>query len=178
LDPDTNELIYDEVKDHGKNAPGENIFKLDQVFFPINIASCHWTLGYVDMKKCLIYYYDLMCNGYDDDGKGKHFQNQIYKYLREEHISLTDWNMVDPMHTSTKGPLQDDCYNCRPFVVLIVDAICTLGVPPDILFLFGDWNISAKDMDTYRYRMGAMILKKDMPAIQNLPLPIEKTVTS
>jgi hypothetical protein len=41
----------------------------------------------------------------------------------------------------------------------------SVGVPPEVLFLFGDWNISAHDMDTYRYRMGVIILKKDMPAI-------------
>lgn len=182
VDQDTNELIYDEIKDHGKNAPGGDIFNLHHVFFPINIKNVHWTLGYVDMKKHLIYYYDPMCHGCDQSGMGRLYTNLIWKYLEEEHFSLrkerlpSDWNMVDPMHI--KGPQQTDTWNCGPFVTLIVEAICTLGVPPEVLFLFGDWSISSKDMDAYRYRMGAIIMKKEIPALPNLPLPIEKTVSS
>jgi Ulp1 family protease len=176
----TNALSYASVKKHSSKAPGGNIFNLENVFFPINLQEQkHWTLGYVHMTRKLVYYYDPMGHTYSD---GKKYQRLIHKYLREEHISLfnkdipADWCFVDVRHT--KGPKQKDLHNCGPLIVMIVDAICTLGVPPEVLFLFGDWDLTDVDMNRFRHRMGNLILQGELPAIQDLPAKIEGELTS
>jgi Ulp1 family protease len=131
------------------------------------------------MKKKLIYYYDALYQ--TDTINGPDYQNRIHKYLRQEHEKITkkelspDWSFVDVRHT--KGPLQMDGRNCGPHIILIVDAICTLSVPPEVLFLFEDWNTTSEDLDKYRYRLGHLILKAELPAIQDLPTKIDKELT-
>jgi hypothetical protein len=71
-----------------------------------------------------------------------------------------------------------DPHNCGPHIVMIVDAICTLGVPPEVLFLFGDWAFSEIVMNRYHHCMGHLILKAELPAIQDLPTKIEGDLTS
>ena len=67
------------------------------------------------------------------------------------------------------GPSQSDDYNCGVFITFVIDAIVNLEVNPDILFLYDEWNISPEDMNKYRHRMGASILKKAVPGIPDLP---------
>jgi Ulp1 family protease len=173
-------LFYKNVSTRANKVPGGKIFNLDHLFFPMH--QCHWILGYVDVKKKLIYYYDSLFP--TDKMDGQNFQKKIHKYLRAEHISVTkkdltaEWCFVDVGHT--KGPKQMAGHNCGPHIAMMVDAICTLGVPPEVLFLFGDWNTSSEDMDRYRYRMGHLILKAELPTIQDLPTKIDsdKELTS
>jgi Ulp1 family protease len=132
-------LSYCNVCTHASNAPGRNIFNLDHLFFLVNLHRSHWTLEYVDVKKKMTYYYDSLAP--TDKTDGQNFQKKFHKYLRGEHIQVSnkditgDWCFVDVGHT--KGPKQMDGHNCVPHITLIVDTICTLGVPPEVLFLFG-----------------------------------------
>ncbi len=53
-----------------KKVPGENIFKMRYLLFPININDKHWTLAVVFMKDKCIQYYDSL-----PDGKEIHTKN-------------------------------------------------------------------------------------------------------
>jgi hypothetical protein len=74
------------------------------------------------------------------------------------------------------GPSQSDDSNCGVFITFVIDAIVNLEVNPDILFLNDEWNFSCEDMNKYRRRMAASILKKAVPGIPDLPEWIEYPV--
>jgi hypothetical protein len=76
------------------------------------------------------------------------------------------------------GPHQSDGYNCGVYITFVIDAIVSLSVSPEILFLHDDWNFNKKEMDKYRRRMAASILKLSIPEIPNLPEWREAPVTS
>jgi Ulp1 family protease len=181
LDEETNTISYSKVVEYGKKSPQQNLFKLEHLFFPIHDGGDHWTMVYVDMKKMYIYYYDSLKR---TEGQGSKYQQAILNYLGKEYVRkyrkmmpIEKWGIVDT--SFTEGPLQFDGDNCGAFVVLLVDAICTLKIPPEILFYHGDWKVTEEDMEKYRLRMGTLILRKDLPDIPDLPKAMKsKTISS
>jgi Ulp1 family protease len=176
---DLQRFDYDRVKNQGGRAPGGDIFKLDHLFFPINIANRHWTLIYVDMRKMIMFYYD----SYWDPSRnnGAEYLLKCGKYLKEEHRNLHGTEIPDVIFLSpnnTMGPSQTDGYNCGVYITFVINAIACLSVNPEILFLHDDWNFDKRDMAIYRRRMAASILTLTIPEIPNLPEWKEAPVTS
>ena len=87
--------------------------------------------------------------------------------MSKKGTELPEWILMLP--GNTMGPSQSDDYNCGVFITFVIDAIVNLEVNPDILFLYEQWNFSSEDMNKYRTRMAASILKKAVPGIPDLP---------
>jgi Ulp1 family protease len=170
-DIDLNSFKYGRVKKQGaRGAPNGDIFELEHVFFPINIRNNHWTLLYLNMKRKTMYYYDSCYK--PGNISGMRYMEQMVKYLEGEHKAIkgTDlprWMCMCP--ENTMGPSQSDDSNCGVFVTFVIDAIVNLKVHPEVLFLNDQWNFSSEDMNQYRRRMAASILKKAVPGIPDLP---------
>jgi hypothetical protein len=156
---------FDRVRDQGCKCPGGNIFNLEHVFFPINIENYHWTMAYMNKKRKVLFYYDSCWK--PKNPLGSKYLEKLIVYLREEHRSIygqdlpegpDDWICQHPGFTM--GPRQYDQYNCGVFIVFVIEALTNLRVDPEILFHFDDWKFDEEDMDKYRLRMGACILKK------------------
>ena len=173
---------FDRVRDQGCKCPGGNIFNLEHVFFPINIENYHWTMAYMNKKRKLLFYYDSCWKPHNTLG-GKYL-DKLMVYLREEHKSIygtvlpegpEDW--ICQQTRFTMGPRQYDTYNCGVFIVFVIEALTNLRVDPEILFHFDSWKFDVEDMDKYRLRMGACILKKKIPDLPNLPEESESQST-
>lgn len=66
------------VKSWGKNIYGGNIFHLDKLFVPINIANWYWVLVFIYVSLKQIRYYDSMKgNKVKDKGRGKRYLKYV-----------------------------------------------------------------------------------------------------
>ena len=72
-----------------KKVPGQNIFNLRYLLFPINISNVHWTLAVVFMEDRCIPYYDSLP---DDKPFHMEMRNGILQYLKDEYKAVIDGN--------------------------------------------------------------------------------------
>lgn len=70
---------YRNVKRWSKKVPGKDIFKLDKIFFPINVSGMHWVCAIAFMQEKRIQFYDSM--GAD----GMLYLESLFKYIQDEH---------------------------------------------------------------------------------------------
>ena len=94
-----NEGLYEyrNVKRFSRRVPGKDIFKLDKIFFPINVDRMHWVCAMIDMTKKKIYVYDSMASN------GIKFLESLFQYIQDEHQNIKgvplpdidEWELVD-----------------------------------------------------------------------------------
>jgi sentrin-specific protease 1 len=65
---------YERVKRWNKKVPGQDIFNLDKIFFPINVGRMHWICAVAYMSEKRIQMYDSMGEG------GVPYLQSIFQY--------------------------------------------------------------------------------------------------
>jgi sentrin-specific protease 1 len=103
---------YRNVKRWSKKVPGNDIFKLDKIFFPINQHQQHWVCAVAFMQENRIQVYDSMGGG------GKKYLKHIFQYIQDEHLDkrkstlpdMDEWRLVEctddtPQQKNGKRPL-------------------------------------------------------------------------
>jgi sentrin-specific protease 1 len=83
---------YENVKGWSKNAPGNDIFKLDKIFFPINKDGTHWICAVAFVQERRIQMYDSL--GSD----GMHYLQCIFHYIKDEHQDKKETPLPDVDH--------------------------------------------------------------------------------
>ena len=124
-----------------------NIFELNKIFFPVNIANNHWTMAIINMKKKQICYYDSF------HAKGERYLNGLLNYIVDE--GMTKYNMtVDRSEWSfisgdSSSPRQTNGCDCGVFSIMCAD------------FLTDDLPLSyhQSDMNAFRNKICADILR-------------------
>ena len=91
---------YKNVKRWSKKVPGQDLFNLDKIIFPINHDQNHWICAVAFMTEKCIQMYNLM------GMKGMHYLEHIFQYIKDEYQDkkgglLPDqdqWSLVSCMH--------------------------------------------------------------------------------
>ena len=123
-----------------------DVFSMDKVFFPVNIANTHWALAVVWVSRKQIRYFDSM------SGAGKGYVEGLRRWLAEERkerkgevLSLEDWTCG-----SMRGiPQQQNGFDCGVFATVCAD------------FLSDDLPLeySQGNMEEFRQKIGAAIIR-------------------
>jgi Ulp1 family protease len=71
---------YRNVKRWSKKVPGKDLFKLNKIFFPINVGGAHWICVVAFMLEKRIETFDSL------GGSGTMYMEAIFKYLQDEHL--------------------------------------------------------------------------------------------
>ena len=171
-----NEYTYDNVKRWTKEL---NIFKMDKIFFPININNTHWTLCVVFMQAKQIHYYDSM------GSTGRKYMEAAMHWVKDEgrekqnmEVDDSEWKLVGQfdnssllsLHLNNKQardhlrkqveqsdgqcgyvPKQHNGYDCGVFTCMNADFCC------DDLPLLNAF--SQQHMSTLRQKVGSDILR-------------------
>jgi sentrin-specific protease 1 len=111
---------YQNVKRWYKKVPGQDIFKLDKIFFPINQGLVHWVCAVAYMSEKRIQMYDSM--GAD----GMHYLQSIFQYIKDEHEDkkkspLPDEDQWQIIPTQRDTPGQKNGYDCGVFTCMFAD---------------------------------------------------------
>jgi hypothetical protein len=72
-----------------KFVPGEDIFEVDKLFFPINVERVHWVLAVADILNQTIQMYDSGSRLYNYQSIGKNgirCLETLFRYLQDEHL--------------------------------------------------------------------------------------------
>jgi Ulp1 family protease len=69
---------FENVKKWGKKITGKDIFKLKNLFIPINTNNTHWTLVVITFEEKWIKYYDSIANN-----TGNSQLNNILQFLMD-----------------------------------------------------------------------------------------------
>ena len=119
---------YDNVMRWSKNVPGEDIFALDKIFFPVNVPNVHWACAVIFVQEKRIQYFDSL------GGAGKHYLKALLQYVKDEWESknpgeelpdLKDWKLVS---TTIDTPRQENGWDCGVFICMFADFL-SLGYP-------------------------------------------------
>jgi len=101
------------VKRWSKQVPGKDIFNLNKVFFPINVARMHWVCAVAFIQEKKIQFYDSF------GSPGTEYLDHIFRYLQEEHQDkkkcplpdIDQWKLVEcTRDTPTQGNGQLLCF--------------------------------------------------------------------
>jgi sentrin-specific protease 1 len=122
---------YKNVQNWSKKVPGQDIFKLDKVFFPINQGRVHWVCAVAYMSEKRIQMYDSMGAG------GVHYLQSIFQYIKDEHNDkmespLPDEDQWQIIPTKSGTPLQRNGYDCGVFTCMFADFL-SINCPLDYL---------------------------------------------
>ena len=114
---------YNSVKRWSKNVPGEDIFKLKYLIFPINAGYSHWSSIIVFMEKKLIQFYDSL---FGAQTTNLHLEG-IFRYLKDEHMSkkrehldVSKWRLEG---NSASTPVQENGYDCGVFTCMYAENV-------------------------------------------------------
>jgi Ulp1 family protease len=127
-----------------------DIFKMNKIFFPVNIADNHWTMAIINMSKKQICYYDSF------HSKGERYLTGLLKYIvdegKDKHnmtINESEWSFISGDSTT---PLQTNGYDCGVFSVMCAD------------FLSDDLPLSynQSEMNFFREKICADILRGEL----------------
>ena len=107
--------------------PGEDIFKLDKIFFPCNINNNHWCLVVAFMQEKRIQFYDS--SGRD----GMNYLEGIMNYLKDEWRAKKDsqlpesdrWKLVN---NTDDTPQQENDFDYGVFICMFAE-ILSYGRP-------------------------------------------------
>jgi sentrin-specific protease 1 len=124
-----------------------NIFEMNKIFFPVNIANNHWTMAIINMSKKQVCYYDSF------HAKGERYLNGLLNYIVDEGktkynmtIDKSEWSFISGDNSS---PRQTNGCDCGVFSVMCAD------------FLSDDLPLSyhQSEMNTFRAKICADILR-------------------
>jgi hypothetical protein len=84
------EYEYKNIRNWSANfVPGEDIFEVNKLFFPINVERTHWVLAVADILNQKIEIYDSGSRLYNYKSIGKNgvrCLQTIFRYLKDEHL--------------------------------------------------------------------------------------------
>jgi sentrin-specific protease 1 len=87
---------YKNVKRWSKRIPGKDIFNLDKIIFPINVAGQHWICAVIFVQEKRIQIYDSF------GSEGRRYLDALFQYLQDEHQdkkkkplpNIDEWKLV------------------------------------------------------------------------------------
>ena len=110
---------YSNVRQWSKKVPGQDIFELNKMFFPVNFGEKHWFCVMVDVPAKKIQVFDSISSidGLDEQD----YLQSLFRYLQDEHMDkkksplpdLDDWKLIPCQRKET--PLQNNgtCMCCN-----------------------------------------------------------------
>ena len=117
----TDEYRYGNVASFSTKVPGEDIFQLDKIFFPCNVANEHWCCVVIFMEEKRIQFYDSRL-GYAD---GMYYMKGLMQYLKDEWRAKKQGNLPDAdkwvLVNSKDLPQQENTYDCGVFICMFAD---------------------------------------------------------
>jgi len=124
-----------------------NIFKMNKIYFPVNISNSHWTMAVIDVQRKEICYYDSF------HSQGVRYLEGLMRYVIDEGKNKYDM-IVDRSEWTLKsgdsdGPCQTNGCDCGVFSIMCAD------------FLSDDLPLSyhQSEMNTFRRKICADILR-------------------
>lgn len=89
---------------------GKDIFKLDKIFFPVNVGQTHWTVVVAFMQQKRIQFYD----SFGDSGRD--WMEHVFQYIKDEHMDKKksplpdedEWQLI-PCVRGTPRQLNGTC---------------------------------------------------------------------
>ncbi|CAJ1449360.1 unnamed protein product [Effrenium voratum] len=151
LSGNNKEYSYKEVRRWTVKAKID-VFEMDYIIFPINVAETHWAMGAIDLKEKGFRYFDSMFSK-----PPSNFVSFLRRYLADEHKAkkggkelsgLEEWQLLVP---PKPVPQQSNGYDCGVFTCFFADC---LSAGKGLAF-------DQDDMPTLRMRIAARILKAD-----------------
>jgi len=90
-----------------------DVFQLDKVFIPVNIANTHWTMAVVLVSRKEIHYYNSMKD------EGRKYKNGLLRWLGDETQSKKQTNFDQSGWTlhSPPCPKQENGFDCGMFTM-------------------------------------------------------------
>ncbi|KAL8004040.1 putative Ulp1 protease family catalytic domain, papain-like cysteine peptidase superfamily [Plasmopara halstedii] len=143
-----NSFFYTKVSENGYNYINVrrwtrkiDVFAMDKIFFPINVANMHWCMAVIFMTEKRIQYYDSM------HGSGASCLKVLLRYLhdesehkRKEKFNDEGWELVT---TTFDTPQQKNGSDCGVFSCMFADYL-SLNKPLSFV---------QKDIPFHRHRM-------------------------
>eukprot|EP00588_Corethron_pennatum_P009003 CAMPEP_0194266106 /NCGR_PEP_ID=MMETSP0169-20130528/1125_1 /TAXON_ID=218684 /ORGANISM="Corethron pennatum, Strain L29A3" /LENGTH=605 /DNA_ID=CAMNT_0039006717 /DNA_START=204 /DNA_END=2021 /DNA_ORIENTATION=+ len=112
---------YSNVKRWSKKVPGKDIFQLDKIICPVNVANSHWTCAVIFVEEKRIQYYDSMgCGGRRTLEGLLQYMVDEYKDKKKKVLDVNEWTLV-PSQPDT--PEQANGYDCGVFTCMFADFI-------------------------------------------------------
>jgi len=112
---------YANVKRWSKKVPGKDIFQLDKIICPVNVANSHWTCAVIFVQEKRIQFYDSM------GGTGRRTLKGLLQYMVDEYkdkkkkvLDVNEWTLV---HNQPDTPEQANGYDCGVFTCMFADFI-------------------------------------------------------
>jgi sentrin-specific protease 1 len=109
-----------------------NIFDMDKLFFPINLANTHWALAVCFMSLKEIWY----CDSLTIPTRSRYL-HALLQYLSDESkmklgvaLNVEEWKLINC--SAEDIPQQENGYDCGAFTVMYADLI-TDGIPLSFL---------------------------------------------
>jgi hypothetical protein len=160
---------YKNVKNWSERAK-INIFKMNKIFFPVNISNNHWTMAVIYMKKKQICYYDSfhetgerylkgLLHYIVDEGnkllKKKYIEDDEAKQLNLP-VDRIEWSLIP---FGENSPIQRNGLDCGVFSIMCADFLSD-----DLPLLY-----DKKDMIFFRLKICAAIMNGslDYPLLVN-----------
>jgi len=144
------EYSYKEVRRWTTKAKVD-VFALDYIIFPMNIADTHWAVGAVDLKERGFRYFDSMTSK-----PHPNFVPFLQRYLNDEHkskkgaalVGFDEWGLLEPI---SPVPQQSNGYDCGVFTCFFAD-----------YFSAGrGMEFDQEDMPNLRLRLAARVMRAD-----------------
>jgi len=131
-----------------------DVFEMDKIFFPVNIANTHWTLIVAFMRTKRILYLDSLF------GDGRRYLNAVFDWIKDEglererrnrtviKVNRTEWALIDGVEGM---PSQTNGFDCAVFVCVNADFVS------DDIPLVGAYTQA--DMPHFRNKIGTDIIR-------------------
>lgn len=98
-----------------------DVFSFDLMIVPINVGRTHWALGFVDLKKERICYWDSL------GGDHPQFKKFILQYVQDEWADKKEgsfpYNFTDEGGYDQEIPMQSNSYDCGVFTCLFAECL-------------------------------------------------------
>ncbi|CAE7739236.1 SENP1 [Symbiodinium pilosum] len=128
-----------------------DVFEMDYIIFPMNIAETHWAMGAIDLKEKGFRYFDSMFSN-----PPSNFVAFLRRYLADEHKAkkskdlpgVDGWKLLIP---EPPVPQQRNGYDCGVFTCFFADCL-SAGKP---------LAFDQDDMPILRKRIAARVMKAD-----------------
>ena len=110
------------MKRWSKKVAGGDIFKLDKIFWPVNLGNTHWTCLVAYMQEKKIIYYDSF------GGAGSHYLEGTLRYFQDEWKAKGKEGDFNPEEWTLEGtpdhyPQQKNGFDCGVFTTTCADFI-------------------------------------------------------
>tara|TARA_B110000211_G_C13720414_1_gene395772 strand:+ start:45 stop:578 length:534 start_codon:yes stop_codon:yes gene_type:complete len=147
-----------------------NIFNLERMVVPINIANSHWTIMLIDFRNHQIHYFDSNLKSRMARANGNNYCNLMVDYLiaeskrneRGKGRGFLRQNWLTVIHQATSVPQQGNMYDCGVFICAFAIVLTHLRLDVGNLM-----SISQEIIPCIRGKLAKYLVENQIPFVSS-----------